>query len=125
MVANPGSNSLSTRKAKSSLLDGRPLVKRPRVFDAAGQVIGEVIGEVINEVIGEVIVALPFRGFAETQEEMSTCRAQLLAELSLTERSEVLRPSEARCSVRAKRGVMPRRRRRRKLLQSQARMRSV
>ena len=30
-----------------ALLDGRPLVKRPRIFDAAGQVIGEVIGEVI------------------------------------------------------------------------------
>ena len=25
-----------------ALLDGRPLVKRPRIFDAAGQVIGEV-----------------------------------------------------------------------------------
>ena len=40
-----------------------------------------------------------------TQKETSTHRAQPLAELSLTERSEVLRPSEARCSVRAKRGV--------------------
>ena len=50
-----------------------------------------------------------------TQKNTSTHRAQPLAELSLTERSEVLRPSEARCSVRAKRGVMPRRRRRVKL----------
>ena len=39
-----------------------------------GEVIGEVIAEVIREVIGEVIVALPFRGFAETQEEISTRR---------------------------------------------------
>ena len=52
MAANPGSNSLSTQKAMISLLYGMPLVKRPRIFDAAGQVIGEVIGEVINEVIG-------------------------------------------------------------------------
>ena len=56
-------------------MDGRPLVKRPRIFDAAGQVIGEVIGEatneIIGEVIGEVIVALPFRGFAETHEEIA------------------------------------------------------
>ena len=55
MVANPGCHSLSTRKANSSLPDARPLVKRPRVFEAAGQVIGEVIGEAIREVIDEVI----------------------------------------------------------------------
>ena len=103
MVANHGRPSLSTREANSSLLDGRPLVKRPRVFEAAGQ----VIGEVICEVIGEVIAALPFRGFVETQEGMGTCRAQPLAELSLTERSEVLRPSEARRSGRAKRAATP------------------
>ena len=34
-----------------------------------------------------------------TQKDTGTHRAQPLAELSLTERSEVLRPSEARCSV--------------------------
>ena len=51
VVANPSNHSLSTQKAKSSLLDSRPLVKRPRMFEATGQVIGEVIGEAINEVI--------------------------------------------------------------------------
>ena len=55
MAANPGSHSLSTQKAKSSLLDGRPLVKRPRILESAGHVIGEVICEVIGEIINELI----------------------------------------------------------------------
>ena len=64
-----------------------------------------------------------FPRIRRTQKDTGTHRAQPLAELSLTERSEVLRPSEARCSVRAKRGVMPRRRRRVKLGCVQTRMR--
>ena len=66
--------------------------------------------------------AAPFQ-IRRTQKDTGTHRAQPLAELSLTERTEVLRPSEARCSVRAKRGVMPRRRRRVKLGCVETRMR--
>ena len=82
MVANPGRHSLSTQNAKSSLLDGRPLVKRPRIFEAAGQVIPRM----------------------RHPQSLTTCRAK---PGRAKRGSAVTRPSEARCLGRAKRGVTP------------------
>ena len=57
---------------------------------------------VVGHLISTCPAALHDRAFPrirKTQKDTGTHRAQPLAELSLTERSEVLRPSEARCSV--------------------------
>ena len=81
-LANPGRHSLSTQNAKSSLLDGRPLVKRPRIFEAAGQVIPRM----------------------RHPQSLTTCKAK---PGRAKRGSAVTRTSEARCLGRAKRGVTP------------------